>query len=44
MPQKISTTPQNITGTDDQQLEILTNGNNLTAIELHSLPATSSSP
>jgi hypothetical protein len=44
MSQKISTIPQNITGTDDQQLEILTNGNNLTATELHSLPATSSSP
>lgn len=43
MPQKISTIPQNITGIAVQQLEILTNGNNLTVTELHSLLATSSS-
>jgi len=43
MPRKISTIPQNITGIAVQQLEILTNGNNLPVTELHSLLATSSS-
>jgi hypothetical protein len=43
MPRKISNIPQNIIRISVQKLEVLTNGNNLTVIELHSLLATSSS-
>ena len=42
MSWKISNIPQNITGISVQQLEILTTSNNITVIELHSSPTTSS--